>query len=231
MGWLIILLGGVLGSSHCIGMCGGFALALGTRPGLAANLRRQIAYSLGRVFTYSCAGTMAGFAGWRLAAELDPVVRVQALLCIAAGLLLLVQGTIAAGLWRGFRLASDRGPCLGPGMFAALLGATRLRSVFLGGVVNGLLPCGLVYAYLALAASAGDLFRGGATMALFGLGTVPTMVMVGCGGSLLSVACRRYLVRVAAWCVVLTGLISIIRGLGFLDGFGAPVDGGCPLCQ
>jgi hypothetical protein len=54
--------------------------------------------------------------------------------------------------------------------------------VFLGGVVNGLLPCGLVYAYLALAAGAGGSLRGALAMALFGLGTMPLLALVGCGG-------------------------------------------------
>jgi sulfite exporter TauE/SafE len=230
--WLLVFAGGLLGSSHCVGMCGGFVLALGgTGRRLGANVLRQTAYGLGRVFTYSAAGVVAGYAGWRLTAETQTLVNAQALLSIVAGLLLLTQGLSATGV-----LGAVRGPaggaCLGPGLFGSLLRATRLRSVFLGGVVNGLLPCGLVYAYLALAASSGDLWRGGATMALFGLGTLPLMVLLGsCGGSLLSLASRRFLLRGAAWCVVATGLLTVLRGLGYLPGLiGTPVDG-CPMCR
>jgi sulfite exporter TauE/SafE len=85
--------------------------------------------------------------------------------------LLIIQGLISAGVLRGISWWSGSGPCLGPSFFSALLGAARLQSVFLGGVVNGLLPCGLVYAFLALAASSGNMVQGWATMALFGLGT------------------------------------------------------------
>src|SRR6516225_1214777 len=125
-------------------MCGGFVLALGgTGRRLGANVLRQTAYGLGRVFTYSAAGVVAGYAGGRLAAEKQTLVNAQALLSIVAGLLLLTQGLSATGV-----LGAVRGPaggaCLGPGLFGSLLRATRLRSVFLGGVVNGLLPCGLV---------------------------------------------------------------------------------------
>jgi sulfite exporter TauE/SafE len=108
---------------------------------------------------------------------------------------------------------------------------TRLQSVFLAGMVNGLLPCGLVYAYLALAASAGDFLGGGLTMALFGLGTLPVMVLLGCGGSLLRRVSRGHVLQVAAWCVVLTGVLSIVRGVGFVQLPGPLEPPGCPMCR
>ncbi len=226
--WLLIFAGGLLGSGHCVGMCGGFVLALGSaRPGLAANLRRQLAYALGRIFTYTAGGAAAGFGGWRLVEETQAVVNAQALLSITAGLLLMAQGLAEVGLFSWQRRGGAA--CLGPGMFGSLLRATQLRSVFLGGVVNGLLPCGLVYAYLALAASAGGLLPGGVTMLCFGLGTLPLMVLVGCGGSLLTCGRRRLLLRVAAWCVVLTGALTIARGLGFLTVLDSSPS--CPLCR
>lgn len=229
---LMVVAGGLLGSAHCVGMCGAFALALGSHGrGRLAGLARQAAYGSGRVFTYTIGGATAGYAGWRLTGETRHVVNAQALLCLAAGALLVIQGLAAAGVLRHLPGFSGEGACLGPSLFGALLAATRLRSVFLGGVVNGLLPCGLVYAYLALAASTGTLVKGAATMALFGLGTVPVLALVGCGGQVLSLATRRYVYRVAAWCVVLTGLVSLARGFGFLRLFGAPEDPACPMCD
>jgi sulfite exporter TauE/SafE len=232
MDGLLIFLGGLLGSGHCVGMCGGFALALGSaRPGLLSNLRRQLLYGLGRVFTYTAGGAAAGYAGWRLTASLRSLVNVQAWLCLAAGVLLVLQGLEAAGWFPRRRAWAGQRPCLGPAFFAALLGSTRARSVFLGGLVNGLLPCGLVYAYLALAGSSGDLVRGAATMACFGLGTVPLLVLVGGGGSLLGVAFRRRILLAAAWCVVLTGVLTVGRGVSFLRVAGQPEEPACPLCQ
>jgi sulfite exporter TauE/SafE len=229
--WPMILAGGLLGSSHCVGMCAGFALALGSHGrGFVRNLTRQLVYGLGRVFTYGVGGAAAGYGGWRLTGELSMVVDVQALLSVAAGLLLIAQGLAAAGELPGLPGFGSRGPCLAAGLFASLLRETRLRSVFLGGVVNGLLPCGLVYAYLALAASSGGLLRGGVTMAVFGLGTLPVLALVGCGGHVLSLATRRHVLRVAAWCVVLTGVLSVARGVGAFRMIG--VEGGppCPMC-
>jgi sulfite exporter TauE/SafE len=226
---LMLFVGGLLGSSHCVGMCGGFALALGARPGFTSNLWRQSVYGLGRVFTYSVFGAVAGYGGWRVGVPLRSLVNVQAVLCIAAGVLLIVQGLYAAGMFRQ-RLAARPG-CLGPSLFAGLLGSTRAQSVFLAGMVNGLLPCGLVYAYLALAGTSGDLWRGAMTMACFGLGTMPVMTLIGCGGLALSLATRKRVLHLAAWCVVLTGVLTVGRGFGFLEGFGLLPGPACPHCR
>lgn len=226
--WLLLFTGGLLGSAHCVGMCGSFVVSLGVgQPRPIVNFLRQTAYGLGRVFTYAVGGAAAGYAGWRLSGSLPAVVRVQAVLSIAAGVLLLVQGLSSAGVLRLRLWQKADEPCLTPTLFASVMNASRLRSAFLGGVINGLLPCGLVYAYLTLAASAGDVPRGAATMAAFGLGTIPVLVALGCGASFLTCTFRRRLLTVAAWCVVLTGLLAVARGAGFLPPAAAPT---CPHC-
>jgi sulfite exporter TauE/SafE len=222
---LLIFLGGLLGSSHCVGMCGGFALALGAT---GHGVGRHLAYGLGRVFTYTAGGAAAGYGGTRLAATLPEVVHAQAWLCLAAGALLVIQGWHAAGFGLPWR-ATNRPPCLAVGLLGDLLRATRSRSPFLGGMVNGLLPCGLVYAYLALAAAGGGLLGGAATMLLFGLGTIPLLVLVGLGGAALSGALRRRVLTVAAWCVVVTGALTVGRGVAFLAAGPAP-ETACPCC-
>jgi sulfite exporter TauE/SafE len=230
--WTLIFVGGILGSGHCVGMCGGFALALGaTRSRWAGSLARQLVYGLGRVFTYTVGGAVAGYWGWRLAASIPHLFNLQAVLSILAGLLLLIQGLIAAGVLRQPQLGSARYGCLLPGLFAALLRETRLHSVFLAGLVNGFLPCGLVYAYLALAAGSGDLLHGSAVMALFGLGTVPVLALVGSGGTLLGMKWRKRLLVLGAWCVVLTGVLSLARGVGVIHIPGIVEPATCALCQ
>lgn len=265
--WLMLLVGGLLGSSHCVGMCGGLALAVGSRPGgLLAGLGRQTLYSLGRVFTYAVLGASAGYGGARIVEAMPTVVNLQAGLSVAAGMLLLVQGLLATGVlagvvsrprraagslvsaWRRPQTARGSsgprmtlavvgpegraaGTCLSTSLFGQILAAMRPRHVFLAGIINGFLPCGLVYAYLALAVSSGTLLGGTATMALFGLGTVPVMVAVGCGGTLLSLSTRRHVIHLAAWCVVLTGALTVIRGTGFVQLPGLLEGPGCPMCQ
>jgi sulfite exporter TauE/SafE len=110
------------------------------------------------------------------------------------------------------------------------LRAPNLASVFVGGLLNGLLPCGLVYAYLALAASAGNLFTGAAVMALFGLGTLPALILTGMTGSLLSHLWRQRIFRIAACCMILTGILALGRGA---VAFQATLDQGplCPSCS
>ena len=86
IGLPLVFLGGLLGSAHCVGMCGGFALLIGSGARSArANLARQIVYSLGRIFTYSACGAAVGYAGLRLSDDLPSVVNAQALLAIVAG--------------------------------------------------------------------------------------------------------------------------------------------------
>lgn len=229
--WPLIFLGGLLGSAHCIGMCGGFAMAIGAgAPSAAQNVSRQLLYSMGRVSTYATGGAFAGFGGMRLARALDGWGNVPAILAIVAGVLLIAQGIHATGLWRPRSVRLQHAVCLAGSMFKTLLTAPGWSGVFLAGVFTGFLPCGLVYAYLALATSAGDLTRGAAVMALFGLGTWPMMIVTGAGASLLGPKARRKLLFVAAWCVIATGVITVARGYGYL-GVHAESAQGCPFCE
>lgn len=227
----LIFFAGVLGSSHCIGMSGPLAVALGGRSdSLAENVSRQLIYSTGRIFTYTTLGATAGFAGLWLTSRPTTLVNVQAILAIVAGVLMVVLGLISTGILPPIRVIGTRTPCLSGSWLKAMLGGRGLTHAFLAGLFTGFIPCGLVYSFLALAASTGTVWSGGLTMALFGLGTVPLMVATGTGGTLLNVAVRSRAVRIAAWCVVITGCISLARGFGFLEFSQATVTAGCPLC-
>ena len=210
----LVFLGGLLGSAHCVGMCGGFAVAIGSGAGsIASNATRQLVYSAGRIFTYAALGGALGYAGWRLGEDLPVLFHAQAALAIVAGVLLVGVGLVSAGvLPRRIRLLPARqstatggavhmpsgGPvCLAGGLVGTFLRAPGWGNVFLAGVFTGFLPCGLVYGFLALAISTASFPLGAATMGAFGLGTVPLMVLTGCGASLFCIAVQRRLTRIA----------------------------------
>ena len=74
----LVFLGGLLGSAHCVGMCGGFALSIGVgAKSFTANLQRQLVYTLGRVLTYSFFGVAAGYAGFWLSRRAGTLIHVQ----------------------------------------------------------------------------------------------------------------------------------------------------------
>jgi sulfite exporter TauE/SafE len=229
----LIFVGGLLGSYHCIGMCGPLALALGvTEEGLVANLRRQLVFSAGRILTYGFGGTLAAYAGWWLGRWPAAAFNAQAVLAIVAGAALVLLGLAGAGLvpqLRFGRFAPQS--CAAAKGLKTLLTAPGLGSAFLAGVFTGFIPCGLVYAFLAVAASTGDVLRGWLTMVAFGAGTVPLMVLAGSSGSLISVAARARVLRIAAGCVVVVGVISIARGAGYLSLSSGGLPASCPFCH
>lgn len=226
---LLTFAGGLLGSAHCVGMCGGFAVALGgTAQRAVAVLHRQLAYSAGRICTYAFGGAVVGQAGNELARALPGAVPAQAILAVLAGCLLVWQGVAATGLAK--RRGVGPGGCLAAPLLAALLRGRGVGSAFLAGVFTGFLPCGLVYAYLAAAAGGGSAWAGAGRMVVFGLGTSPALVFMGVGAGLFSLHARQRVLRAAAVCVILTGLVSIGRGAGYLPGAGWLSASGCPAC-
>ncbi len=227
----LLFMAGALGSSHCVGMCGPFALMIGSGSrSVGGNLLRQTLYTAGRVFTYCILGVVCGFAGKTLQESVPSMMNLPALLATGAGLFLVYQGLVSTGIWKSKHVVTGKGGCLSSGLFASFLTDPSRRSVFLAGVFTGLLPCGLLYGMLTLAASSRDVLAGAGTMAVFGLGTAPSMLATGLGGGMLSFAMRRHLNQVAAWSLVLTGVVSVVRGVVF---FVEPWTqaGGCPFCK
>jgi sulfite exporter TauE/SafE len=227
----LIFVAGLLGSSHCLGMCGPFALAIGGgAKSWRSNLLRQLVYTLGRVFTYGTLGAFAGYAGFRLQGSMILLRNGAAILAIVAGLFLIYQGLVATGILKR-RGVHSHAACLGGSFLATFLRTPGCQGVFLAGIFTGLLPCGLVYGFLALAAGTASIGQGALLMVAFGLGTAPVMIAAGTGASLMSLTLRKRLYQAAAWCVILTGLISIARGAGYVEIEGYKKATGCPACQ
>ena len=227
----MIFVAGILGTAHCLGMCGLFALAIGsTATGWSNTLTRQSLYTLGRVFTYGILGATAGFCGTRLVHLLPAVVNIPATLAIVAGMLLVYQGLRATGLFRKRGVGGSATPCLASGFIGQFLRQPGASGAFLAGIFTGFLPCGLLYGMLALAMSTHSVAWGGLTLIVFGLGTAPAMMLAGVSGRLMGLATRRRLYAAAAWSLVLTGAVSVARGVSFLS-IGDKPAAGCPVCR
>jgi sulfite exporter TauE/SafE len=214
-GLLAALLAGLVGSTDCLGMCGGIAGALG----VAANGRsgQVAAYSAGRIASYAVAGAIVGGLGAGLAGvgSAGPVLRI---LMGAAFILLGLQ--VALG-WKllapleaaGARLWTRLAPAA-----RALMPPRHAGHALALGALWGWLPCGLVYGMLAAAAGAGSPAGGAAVMVAFGLGTAPAMIGLGWAsgrGSGWLTARRK---RALGWLLVIFGAWTLVTPLQFFAG-------------
>jgi hypothetical protein len=220
------LLFGLGGAAHCAGMCGGFPLALAAAPGgLGARSARVAVYNLGRVTTYMFLALLAGAVGLLAFGQ----VNLEAALWAARVLSWLVGAAmIVTGLWLlGVPLPLKRvvnSTFLAETVARLTRSITRSRSPFAPlslGLVNGLLPCPLVYVMLLAALYAGARF--GTLIAPlvlgagFGAGTLPIMMSLGVFGAAVGAGSRRSLLRVTAVLMIVVGALTIARGVPALE--------------
>jgi len=221
--YLVIFAAGFAGSFHCIGMCGGFACALGRDPrGAAATAERHLLYNVGRLTTYCFLGALAGAVGQAVSAShgvavpplTGPLDAAQRILAIVAGVLMIAMALQFFGLFHGFHRAAIGfgGSTLAMSLRSLLAARSRAAPVAFG-VFNGFLPCPLVYAFAAQAGSTAAPLPGFLVMLAFGLGTFPAMLMMGGAGRLLAPAWRQRGVRLAGVFILLLGLVTLGRGV------------------
>jgi sulfite exporter TauE/SafE len=211
--YLVIFAAGFAGSFHCVGMCGGFACALGHDPrGHTATVGRHLLYNAGRLTTYCFLGAVAGALGEVLVLNglLDAG---QRFLAIAAGLLMIAMALQFFGMFQGSRAAVGFGGNTLAASLRSLLKAQSPAAPVAFGVFNGFLPCPLVYAFAAQAASAAGALPGFLVMLAFGLGTFPAMLMMGGVGRVLAPSWRQRGVWLAGSFILLLGLITLGRGM------------------
>ncbi|QXE91078.1 sulfite exporter TauE/SafE family protein [Geomonas subterranea] len=214
--WLAFV-AGLAGSFHCIGMCGGIVAAISLKDkegALGARLKSQLFYNTGRIATYTLLGALAGLIGSSL--NLMAMKMVFRWFMVGANLMVIMVGLSSALGLSVLNLSTLEGSgarFLAAPVRRALAAPSPLASLPLG-LVLGLLPCGLVYAPLLIAAGTGSPATGAATMAAMGLGTVPVMLGFGTASSAISGALRNAMLRTAGIAIALMGVAGLWRVLG-----------------
>ena len=204
--WTAFILG-LVSSAHCAGMCGPLALAM---PGAGTSGPRfwagRLGYNLGRILTYTALGVVFGIVGRTLF-----LAGLQRWLSVGLGVALLAGLLFSRRLagWRPLTVLVER---FQPRM-SLLLRRRSFGSLVALGLLNGLLPCGLVYVACAGAAATSGILAGARYMAAFGAGTAPVMLAIGLGGRLVPLAWRLKLRQAIPISVCVLGLLLILRGM------------------
>lgn len=211
MNFITPFLIGVVGSTHCIGMCGPIALALPL--GKSSGLKRVfgvLLYNLGRIATYALFGTIFGILG-----KSFYIAGVQRQLSVFLGVLILVGLFVPYVLTKKNKITAWWYKIFG-GLYqemSILLKNGSFISLFVIGFINGFLPCGLVYLALAGALAQTEIIDGMLFMLMFGLGTIPAMFAVAWMSRFISLEIRNKIKRLTPYLIAFFALLLIFRGL------------------
>lgn len=218
-----VFVAGLLGSTHCAGMCGSFACLASASSTEDAPPRPRdgiigtSAYSLGRLFSYAMLGALVGAAGGGLnrAGAVAGFARPAA---IVAGALLVLWGVATLIAMTGVRVPALTVP---PALASRLANAVRavrsrppLARGFALGAFSAALPCGWLYAFVATSAAAGSALGGAAVMTAFWFGTLPVMVALGLGAQRVLGPVRRRLPLLTAVTLIVLGLLTVAGRIG-----------------
>jgi sulfite exporter TauE/SafE len=205
------LLFGLLSSLHCGGMCGPIALSLprnGNSP--LQNFSGKFLYNSGRIATYTLLGGFLGMFGKGLSLAgiqqgISIALGIGVLLVVAFSYNpdMLLQKISAFRIFQTFIIKR----------FQKVLKRPSFASMFIVGVLNGLLPCGVVYIALTGALATGNILSGMGYMALFGLGTLPMMLAISLAGSVISLSFKKSIQKITPFVMVFFAVLLILRGL------------------
>ncbi|MBI5140981.1 MAG: sulfite exporter TauE/SafE family protein [Nitrospirae bacterium] len=210
------LIAGLLGSAHCVGMCGGFVLLYSSRVRQATPLQSHLLYNGGRITTYVIIGAISGAVGSLLdmAFMRNAALLASSVLLVASGALMLfgsgdgIFGSGLSGTWPMVLLkrAIER-----------LRHGTGGWPLYPLGLALGLVPCGLVYTMAVKAASSADPVTGGLVMLAFGLGTFPALAAFGALSGFLTSRYRQIFQKAAAVLIIMMGVSGLVRWTNLTD--------------
>ena len=218
---IIILSTAFLGSvGHCIGMCGGIVVAYSSskidpQSPWSRQTLSHLAYNFGRVTTYTILGAIFGLIGQVIA--FTPTTK--GVLFVLTGILMILAGASLLGNFKFLNSAewsiSHKGWF--QRAFTTLIKSSSLRSFYLLGMLNGIIPCGLVYSFAIFSASTASPLWGAIVMATFGLATIPALFFLGTITKFLQRGnLRGTMMKLAAMLVVFYGLFTLYKGYKFI---------------
>jgi sulfite exporter TauE/SafE len=196
---------------HCIGMCGPIALSMGLTKNQKANFYIQnLTYQFGRILTYSFLGAVLGIIG-----QSFELAGFQKYLTVLVGILLIIMAIFSFG---GKDFAAkipfvSRGLLKVKMKLGKILQRPDYKSRFATGILNGLLPCGMVYMALTASLAAGGIWQSSLFMFLFGLGTFPFMFAVVYLGNFITTTFRVRILKVIPVMMIILGGLFVLRGL------------------
>ncbi len=200
---------GILGSFHCIGMCGPLALALPVNNLSVFNRTVSILfYNIGRALSYTSIGIVFGLVGQSFA-----FFNIQQCLSIFAGVLILTILLIHQFGNKQTNLFTRFSQNIKVKLGTYLRSDKKLISYLYIGILNGFLPCGLVYIAIAASIAAGTILKSGLLMFAFGLGTLPIMALTMFFGKFISYNFRNRLNRITPYLIMCVAVLLIVRGL------------------
>ncbi len=214
---------GLLGSVHCIGMCGPLMMALPISH--KTDFQKIVAlflYHVGKILSYSILGILLGLFGSQF-----PVFGFQRNISIFLGVIMLLYVLYVFVLkprhiqW--WPLSSVYNLIVQK--LSKLFKSNSIFSFLMIGMLNGLLPCGMIYLALSSSLATQNILHGGLLMAFFGLGTVPALMMVAIGGQYMGFAFRRKIQKILPVFIFGMGVLLILRGLNLGIPYISPITG------
>jgi len=210
----LAFMAGVLGSGHCLGMCGALVSGYFMKAGPSRTYLPYFVYQFARIFVYTLVGFSAEALGVVLVSS-GVFGKFQSILQMFIGFVVIIlalgilgwipfQGSVKlipmSLLRRGYAESRTRGPLLG---------------AMIAGLLNGLMPCPLTFAMAVKATSATTIMEGGLLMLTFGAGTLPTMLFVSVAFGKMSAHFRGLMLKSAAFIMIVMGCNTIYMGMSF----------------
>ena len=213
---------GLLGTGHCIGMCGGLVSALSlSEAGRQGSWFFHLLYNLGRISTYTFIGAVVGWLGSALAYT-DRFKMVTRSLLIGSDVFVILVGLGTAGLFAWLNVSKLDFPGPMKAMTVAVVGLRRLPPAISAlplGLLFGFIPCGYLYAVAITAAQSASVATGALMLFAFGLGTAPSLLLFGSAAHWLSGRARTWMLRVAGLVVAGMGVINLTKHMRMMGWF------------